>query len=392
MAGTRAAWALSLAFGLSLGVTRAVSFDFHPDTFAPLIAFTALWALAAKRQLLFAALALALLLLKEDMVLLTFALCWLAWVAFDSGRLALRVAAPALVGAVVVNAVVLPHFRHGLSAPLTERYGYLGDSFGEIALHAVTRPGDVLGHLAYGPGIGGALLVLAGVLFLPLLAPRLWPALVPILLVPMLSELQEQRTFHLHYMVVPAAAATLVAAVVLRDGQLPALIERTSKLLNRVAWATPERRQVVGLVGAAALVFLVFSPMPPSLSTHWGRFRVGDHARAASDVVALVPARVPVSAQTGLVPHLSGRREVYEFPRLHNAEYVVVDAKGQKSRESAGSGYDVCLQHLGVIGFELVAERDGVALWRRVREVVFLDLPPACRQAPSAPANAALFP
>ena len=54
------------AYVLSLAVAQAVSFDFHVEVFAPLLAFTAVWALASDRRWVFVATVALILTLKED--------------------------------------------------------------------------------------------------------------------------------------------------------------------------------------------------------------------------------------------------------------------------------------------------------------------------------------
>jgi hypothetical protein len=65
------------------------------------------------------------------------------------------------------------------------------------------------------------------------------------------------------------------------------------------------------------------------------------------------------------VPHLSQRRDVWEFPRLERAEYVVVDRNGWHSSQAAGAGYDRVLASLPALGYCLLVEHDGVMLWAR---------------------------
>jgi uncharacterized membrane protein len=49
------------------------------------------------------------------------------------------------------------------------------------------------------------------------------------------------------------------------------------------------------------------------------------HIHALDEAVALVPARVAVSASNNVGGHLSARRYVYVVPNLGRAEWVVID-------------------------------------------------------------------
>src|SRR2546428_6248252 len=66
MAGETAAALLAGAYLLSIFIARAVAYDFHPEAFAPFLAFTALWGMASGRPAVLVLAALALLSLKED--------------------------------------------------------------------------------------------------------------------------------------------------------------------------------------------------------------------------------------------------------------------------------------------------------------------------------------
>src|SRR4051794_40891683 len=53
--------------------------------------------------------------------------------------------------------------------------------------------------------------------------------------------------------------------------------------------------------------------------------RSESHTAAIQEVINLVPPRASLAAQSGLLPHLSQRREVWEFPPAFGAQYVVLD-------------------------------------------------------------------
>ena len=122
----RAAWFVAGAYILNLAVARTVNYDFHPEAFIPLLAFTAFWALTAKQPIVFIAACLALLTVKEDAALVVLAMCWLAAFAFGQWRIAVTVGVFAMVYAAVVSLAVMPHYLGDATNPMVERYGYLG--------------------------------------------------------------------------------------------------------------------------------------------------------------------------------------------------------------------------------------------------------------------------
>ena len=375
MTDTGPAWLVTGAYLLGLAQARATTYDFHPEAFAPLLAFTALWGLASGRRLVFVAAALAILSLKEDAVLLTLALCWIAWFAFGLRREAWMTGALAVAYGAVVSLVLMPRYLGGDSNPLLERYGYLGDNAGEVLLTAATRPDLLIDHLSHGPSAEAAVLVLAGAGFLPLLVPRLWPPLAVLILVPLLSQQEEQRALTLHYMAVPAVFAMVVAVVALRSDIQRRAWRALSARMAGQRWSSAAVAGVAVPIAMFALALTLFawkSPLPPSFAAELDRYRVDQHSRIARSFVEMIPAGVPVSAQATYVPHLSQRRDIYEFPRIGDAEYVILDRKRPVPRHDQ-PGFEECLRALPRLGFDVVREEDGISLWKRPRPAEWED-------------------
>ncbi len=360
------AWLATGAYLLGLAQARAATYDFHLEAFAPLLAFTALWALASGRPAVFLAAALAILLLKEDAVLLTLALCWVAWFAFGLRREAWMTGAFALVYGALVSLVLMPAFLGHDSNPLLERYGYLGDSAAEILFTALTRPDLLIDHLAHPSSGEAAFLLLLGVGFLPLLAPRLWPPLALLILVPLLSQQEQQRTLTLHYMVVPATFAMVVSVVALRC-DVPQRVWRAAAAKAAGLSVLSARLAAPAAMFALALgVFAWKSPLPPSFAVELDRYHVDRHSRIARSFLDMIPSAVPVSAQATYVPHLSQREDIYEFPRVLNAEYVLLD-RARPVPDYDQPRFKECQDALPRLGFDLIRQEDGIALWQRTR-------------------------
>lgn len=60
-------------------------------------------------------------------------------------------------------------------------------------------------------------------------------------------------------------------------------------------------------------------------------FTSTDRATAQA-AFAQIPAGASIAAQSGLAPHLSQRAQIWEFPVLNDAEYVILDTQGAVSR------------------------------------------------------------
>jgi uncharacterized membrane protein len=351
----RAAWFVVGAYLLSLAVARTVNYDFHPEAFIPLFGFTAFWALTARRPAVFVAACLVLLTVKEDAALVVLAMCWLAAFAFSQWRLALGVGAFAVVYSAVVSLVVMPHYLGDATNPMVERYGYLGDSTGEILVSLVTRPDLVLEQLARWEALKAALLVLAGVAFLPLARPVLLLPLVALVVAPLLAVHDLQSILEIHYGIAPMTYAFCCALVA-----LPIVAKWLDRRVEQ-----PLRIPVAAApLVAAAVIFLIASPLPPSFGTHFDRYYPDGHSSVARDFVDDIPDDARVSAQATFVPHLSRRQDIYEFPRVVNAEYVILDDE-RRIPYYAAPGFGECEGELPGLGFRLIREEDGIRLYER---------------------------
>ena len=348
------AWATVAAYCLGLGVTQAVAFDFHTEAFVPLLVFTSLWALATERHRWFIASALAILLFKEDGALVTVSCAWVAAFAFGRRRSAVFLVGTAVAYGAIVNVWLIPHFRGNDLNPLAERYGYLGGSIAEIASTIVTRPDLVIDQLSNAGTIAAVFWLLSGLAFLPLMAPRLLPGLLLVTLPPLLAQDESQSHLRLHYMLVPATIALMIATLVIAN--------RSRKSARR-----PMPGAAVLMAFASILVFVWRAPLPPSLAADWDRFHIDRHARASDAIVASIPADEVVSAQSAFVPHLAERVKIYQFPRVVNARFVITDKYGPIPADDLSASYWPCLQALPILGFDVIRQDDGISVWEKRR-------------------------
>ena len=92
------------------------------------------------------------------------------------------------------------------------------------------------------------------------------------------------------------------------------------------------------------------------------------HLAATRAALALIPADEDssVSAQSGLLPRLSQRRQAHEFPGHSSmAEWIIVDRYGFRSSQSLAAGFAVKLEEVRRTA-ELVYSEDGVEVFRRM--------------------------
>jgi uncharacterized membrane protein len=361
---------LALAFLLSPQLERAVDFGFHPDLFIPLLAFAAYWAHRSGRTALLLVLCAGLLTIKEDASLVVLGLGCLAFVD-GRRRLGLALMLVGLAWAVLVPATVMAHLRAGYADDLAERYGYLGTTPMAIVTGALLHPDRVIGHLAQ-PGVAATVCGLLAVTgFLPLFTPEGLLAAAPPALLGLLATHPEQRALDLHYSA-PVLALLFIAAA-RGSGNVGAIWRAVAARLHarRLLATLPPRRVALALPAlalcCAAVGYAVRGPYPGGGAHQAWRFSDNGDAAALARVERLIPANATLSAQTGLLPHLAQRSVEWEFPRLEDAAYVVIEDGGIVSQQSLGTygGYDATRAALPTLGYAEIDHDHGIHLYKR---------------------------
>lgn len=334
------------AFLLSAPLHEAVNFDFHPETMMFVFVFTAAAFLAYSRPWPAVASLLPLLLIKEDMALVLIALAVLIALR---GHRRQAAALGAVAGAwfVVTVLIVMPLVRGG-GSDLTRRYSYLIEDTTPVTVapYAAERAATHLAESAV-PGTGRLLLSTGG---LALLSPAALLAAAPLGLLSGLSDHPQQAGLRLHY-AMPVLALMWFGAVFSLE-----TLRRWRDHAPLVASAA--------LVVCSAVVFAASSPFAP------GR---GHDTLPQADAITLrraldlIPGQASVQAQSSLLPHLSRRRHVFEFPDDRRAEYVVLASGLPKSSQSLAKSYGAKRAALPSAGYTLVFQERGVEVWRSAR-------------------------
>jgi uncharacterized membrane protein len=207
-------------------------------------------------------------------------------------------------------------------------------------------------------GLFYLLLVFLPLLGLPLLAPRWLLPVAPVLLLNLAAVQPEHHQLRFHYLATAApllAAGTVAGLARVRSARRPLL----ASLL-------------VALVVVAGLTSWRYGPAPYARDPV--AIPAGPVDQARREALALVGPDAPVSAQFNLVPHLSRRVEVYEFPNpfravnwglagdehpqetLERLQFVVVqrDLLGEQDRElvdrlQADPAWRTALDRQGVV-------------------------------------------
>ena len=332
-------------------IGRGATFGYHSEALTPLLALAALDGAARGHRWQFLLPALALVAVKEDALLVAAGVGWIAW-SVHGRRDALLLSAGMLAAFAVLIGVVMPALRGGESGDLSGLYSYLGGTTpAAVAGGLLTHPQTALGHLVGGDALRGAAAALLPLALLPLAAGRAALAFVPVLLIALLSANPWQDQLLLHYGL--EAFPLLLACGLLGWKRL-----RSVRPLGEPALA-------FSTLAALCAGYVLASPLPGGLHADAAPLAGLARHSAVEAVLAEVPIGASVSASTGLVPHLSARDRIYEFPdRAGETEYVVLDKWGPRAAWTL-PGWDRAAEDLPTDGYRLVAEAEGISLWAR---------------------------
>lgn len=325
------AWAIVIAYSFSVGISRAVGYDFHTETLAVPFVFLALLASDRGQWTLFWACAVVPVLAKEDGALVAFGVGLL--VAITSNRkVGLGLMAIAVFVALALVLFLMPGLREGQAVDLGSRYAYLGGG-------GLTGLIGALRQLTDPAALAAALTLLVGVGFLPLGRPVTLLAALPAVGLALLSSGEYQHRLLLHYSI--QATPLIFAAAIfgwrrLRD------------------WRPVMGTAGIGLLLAGtALLQIQLSPLTGPLglrSDGFLDFARADRARAAAGVI---PPGAGVAAGPDVLTLLAERPVLAQLPGANDLEWLITDASRPLPWRPAEAGYGP------------VAVRGEFTVWRR---------------------------
>jgi len=278
------------------------NFDqFHPDAFeVPLLLF-ALWFMLTQRWVPHVLCVAGLLLVKEDVGLLTVGLG--VYVALRHHRwIGLLTAAVSAAYVAIAFAVVKPGL--GVASGLNIGRVPFG-GFGGLARTAVTRPWDVGRYLTEDGRPFWAWQLVASFGLVPLLGPELLAVALGPFAFNLLSTYVYQHRIRYHY-------ATLL---------LPVMVVAAIFGVARVAGVWRRALLVSVLVTSSLVCGYLWGPMPGGPNEAFVGDPAGSFVRDARAAIALVPPDASVSAFYPFTTHLTHRIQVYEFPNPFAAHW-----------------------------------------------------------------------
>ena len=204
----------------------------------------------------------------------------------------------------VATQVLIPHFN-GVGRFYDNFFGpELGNSPGEIARNIAQHPSLAYDRMTESSRVEWYWKMLAPFAVFPLLYLRAFAIAVPMVAVNVLTLYPYTRDYRFHY-------SSLVLA-----GCAVATVEGIAWLQRLTSGNTIVRNVAVGIVVAASLGTTIAwgaSPLARDYDEVWP-LEPSSHRTAQEIAVRLVPDRAAVSAPYNLVPHLTHREHVYEFP------------------------------------------------------------------------------
>jgi uncharacterized membrane protein len=363
--------AFVLLYFLSPSIQATNLSDFHAVALAPVLLLSAFYFLETDRPWGFVAFGLLAMICKEEVGLLV-AMMGL-WAALVRRRWALGLATFVVAAgwSLFSFLVIMPYFSGLGTSAFLVRFGQFGDSPQDIVRNLVQQPSLFLNWLRR-PDVlryprdlwlssGGLAILYPLALFMAL----------PSLLINTFSSYDWMRSGGGHY------SATIVPFLIV------AAIYGVDWVARQVARFGARRggssedyvqRLYAGacllLLGVGLMISLVHTyhngVLP--LSQRFALEPVTEHARRARPFIERVndlPPEVPISASSSLYPQVAHRENVYLFPTISDAEYVLLDVIGSASPVGAGDQYLIVREMLDYAQFGVAGSDHGYLLLER---------------------------
>lgn len=297
---------ITLGYLTSTGVISAIHFDFHLGTISvlPLSLILYSWYFR-KWRLYWFSLVLASL-FKEDVLLFILGLGILEFFQ-NQRKIGIATMIYSLVSFYLIKFQIMPFFYPG------SQDSYIGSS--NLPL---TSPLDFIGLLIIRPTVLLDIFFNSPIkiatfdtlyrqfAFLPVLSPLGWLTVFPSLYLRFSSSLPHFWNTNWHYNANLEPFLAVSSILVISRFRLP--VVPTALLLGFMILTS-------GL-----------APNGSVLSTPSLNYEGVSRFAYIKNSLSLIPTSASVSAQSPLVPHLANRSEIYMFPDIHGAEYIVLDS------------------------------------------------------------------
>lgn len=246
-------------------------------------------------------------------------------------------------------------------------YMHLGGSIPNIVKNILTHPVEVFFFVFQPAKLEYLLLMFAGLLFLPALAPRELLLAAPVFAINLLSNRVYQYVITEQYQILAI------------PGMVIAAIYGGAWLWERLAarWRTGNparaRRAAPPLLAAmVALVALLNLPLKNPVISAVRNPESPARVAVMERMKARIPPEAKVAATSFLAPHLLPRLELYYIPggKMHHqpeeADYAFIDARASGLRAEAARGNDILGRLRADPQWEVLREADDLILLRKL--------------------------
>lgn len=344
-----------VAFLLNPSIQAANWLEFHPVTLAPTFLLAAFYFLSAGRTGWYALFAILAASCKEEMGLLLFMIGLYAFLWLRRYRLGLVTMILSLGWSLTAVLVIQQTFADGNIH--WSRYDYLGVTPVQKVIALLTQPGLVLAQLQRADAFGYLWEALQPVGLTALLAPEVLLLALPSLAINLLADFPPMHEVYTLIYIAPIVPFVMLASVMGVARIYKWLAHRRQWQATTAGWA----------LSALVLLGAGYSQSQQGYLPGGGnhqRFSITDHHRAAAALIAQIPPDAKVSAQDKLDPHVAGRATVYIFPRVDDADTILLDVTGPAWPQHPNDLYR-SVQDLLQNGFGIAAATDGYLLLRK---------------------------
>jgi len=289
---------------------------FHPETLAIGPIVLAYWAYRTDRRRLFWLFAAIAMSAKEDITLVFMMLGVLAAVRRQI-RFGALISGVAVWWYLAVTKVLIP-WRNP-SGPFYEGHFFAdyGGSVGSVLKNIVTNPTKVWRDITAGNRRELYIRLWAPVAFVPFIAPEVLLVAAPMLVVIVLAGIAWVQDYRYHYVAIPLAITFVATVEAMRRLRKPRLRVITTvvilftSVLSTLSWG------VGPLSKSWDRGYWPISRDENYFDILFGATNAIDHwpkAQAKREAISLLADDASVSASYNVNPHLTHRREVYEWP------------------------------------------------------------------------------
>ncbi len=265
---------------------------------------------------------------------------------------------------------------------LTSRYTYLGSGPLQIAKNILLHPVSILkAHVFEHDHFTYLRTLFAPTAYLALLAPWIWVLALPTLALNLLSSDPSQYSGLYQYdaEMIPVLIFSTIEALVL----LVWLVQKISvrlrvQLEQRNSSVSFPARRVDWIAHSGVLLVLLCAIL---LSVYHADYERGTapfsqqfkwpvqqaHDALAQPIIAMIPPTASVSAQSNLIPHISHRSHIYQFPYGDTiADYIFLDTTSDITPFYGSNDYINAAKGVMLNGnYGIVVASDGYLLLKR---------------------------